>query len=100
MRVWFDVDRVPHGLDAVEDDLDAILIPIISKIEQGVIGRLALQEDRVVHTHSGVLWVLNDGRTRCNQSQSTSLEVATSEATITYPFILTKHTVSLYELQQ
>ena len=37
MRVRFDVDCIPHCLDAVEDDFDVILIPIVGNVEQGII---------------------------------------------------------------
>ena len=70
MRVWFNIDRISHRLDAVEDDLDAVLIPVVREVEEWVEGRLTQQEGRVVHTHRGVLWVLDDGRTSCNQPVS------------------------------
>ena len=73
VRVWFDIDRISHRLDAIEDDLDAVLIPVVREVKEWVKGGLTQQEGRVVHTHRGVLWVLDDGRTSCKHKIVTLL---------------------------
>ena len=77
MRVWFDIHHVSHRLDAIEDDLDAVLIPVVREVEEWVKGGLTQQEGCVVHTHRGVLWVLDDGRTSCNQPVSQDSDTPT-----------------------